>query len=208
MSSGVMWVVVAVVVIAIVVGIVVWRSRTRRLEGQRAEAAQLRDSTAQHHLDRREQEAAASSAEAEARRVRAEADQHAAEAKRLEVEADRRRIERDAAQEESAAQLRRADALDPDVPTDSDGRRLAEDGKPVEEERDPSTRPTVGEHDESDLMAPQGSNERTRDDNLPGADDDALAAHQVSTAPPRRSLDGETGDRPAHRETAGDGRTG
>lgn len=207
MSSGIIWVVVAVVVIAIVVGIVVSRSRTRRLEEQRAEAAQLRDSTAQHHLDRREQEAAASSAEAEARRARAEADQRAAEAKRLEVEADRRRIDRDAAQEESAAQLRRADALDPDVATDSDGRRLAEDGKPVEEERDPSTSLTRDEHADSDLVASQGSNERARDRDVPGADHEELAADPASVVPPRRSLDGDADERPGQRETAGDPRT-
>lgn len=127
-SSTLLWIVVAVVVIAIVVGIVMSQARKSRLERQRVEAAQLRDTTAEHHMVRREQEAAAASADAEARRVRAEAEQRAAEAERLQVEADRRRVDRDAARQESEKQLRRADAVDPDVSTDMQGRRLGAEG--------------------------------------------------------------------------------
>lgn len=128
--SAWVWIVLLVVVVAIVVAVVMSRSRQR--ENRRVEAAELRDPTADHHLELREKEAAAAASEAEARRVRAEADQRAAEAKRLEVEADRAGMDRASAAAASQEQLRRADALDPDVATDKEGYRLDEDGNRVE----------------------------------------------------------------------------
>ena len=124
------WILLLLVVIGVIIGLMMSRSRQR--ENRRVEAAELRDPTADHHLELREKEAAAAASEAEARRVRAEADQRAAEAKRLEVEADRAGMDRAAAAEASQEQLRRADALDPDVATDKEGYRLDEDGNRVE----------------------------------------------------------------------------
>jgi hypothetical protein len=124
------WILLLVVVAAVVVAVVMSRSRQR--ENRRVEAAELREPTADHHLELREKEAAAAASEAEARRVRAEADQRAAEAQRLEVEAQRAGMARDTAASTSEEHLRRADALDPDVPTDKEGHRLDEAGNRVE----------------------------------------------------------------------------
>ena len=124
------WILLVVIVVAIVAAVLASRSRQR--ENRRAEAADLRDPTAEHHMELREKEAAAAASEAEARRTRAEADQRAAEAQHLEVQAQRAAKEREEAAAEHAAQLRRADALDPDVRTDKEGYRLDENGNRVE----------------------------------------------------------------------------
>jgi hypothetical protein len=124
------WILLLLIVIGVIVGVMITRSRQR--ESRRLEAAELRDPTADHQMELREKEAAAAASEAEARRVKAEADQRAAEAQQLEITAQRASAERDRAAAASAEQLRRADALDPDVRTDKDGNRLAEDGEPVE----------------------------------------------------------------------------
>jgi hypothetical protein len=110
----------------VVVGVLL--SRSRQQESRRAEAAELRNPTADHQMELREKEAAAAASEAEARRVRAEADQRAAQAQHLEVQAQRASLDRDSAAETNAEQLRRADALDPDVRTDKEGNRLDRDG--------------------------------------------------------------------------------
>jgi hypothetical protein len=124
------WILLVVIIVAVVVAFVASRSRQR--ENRRTEAADLRDPNAEHHMQLREKDAAAAASEAEARRVRAEADQRAAEAQRLDVEAQRASLDRDTAAEQSREQLRRADALDPDVRTDREGYRLDEDGNRVE----------------------------------------------------------------------------
>jgi hypothetical protein len=51
------WILLLVIVAAVVVVVVMSRSRQR--ENHRVEAAELRDPTADHHLERREKEAAA-----------------------------------------------------------------------------------------------------------------------------------------------------
>lgn len=130
--STVLWIIFAVVVIAVIVAVFMSR-RKKREESHRVEAAQLRDTSADHHLKLQEQEASAAGAEAEARRVRAEADQRAAEAKRLEVEAQRREKDRDLARAEHDSTLRRADALDPDIRTDNEGYRIDDDGNRVDD---------------------------------------------------------------------------
>jgi Tfp pilus assembly protein PilE len=124
------WILIVVVVIAVIAAVVATRSRQR--ENRRVEAADLRAPTADHHMERREKEAAAASSEAEARRVRAEADQRAAKAQHLEVQAQRAAMDRDTAAATSEEKLRRADALDPDVRTDSEGYRLDEQGNRIE----------------------------------------------------------------------------
>jgi type II secretory pathway pseudopilin PulG len=146
-SNTLLWIIVAVVVIAVIAAVVITRGRKRRAETQRTEAAQLRDTSADHHLKLQEHEASAAQAEAEARRVRAEADQRAAEAKRLEVEAQRRDQDRGSAREEHEATLRRADALDPDVRTDKEGYRLDDDGNRIDEGPTPPRPASSGQED-------------------------------------------------------------
>ena len=125
------WILLLVIVAAVVVAVVMSRSRQR--ENRRVEAAELRDPTADHHLELREKEAAAAASEAEARRVRAEADQRAAEAQRLEVEAQRAGMDRD-----SAAATQRRRSCGAPTPwtrtwrTDKEGYRLDEAGNRIE----------------------------------------------------------------------------
>lgn len=148
-SKTLLWIIVAVVVIAIIVAVVLSQNRKRQAESNRAEAAQLRDTSAESNLKLQEQEASAAGAEAEARRVRAEADQRSAEARRLEVEAERRGQDRNTASEEHESTLRRADALDPDVRTDKEGFHLDEDGNRIDDGPMPPT-PASPVHEGSD----------------------------------------------------------
>jgi len=65
--STVWWIILAVVVIAVVVAVVMSQGRKKRQESHRVEAAQLRDTSADHHLKLQEQEASAAGAEDRAR---------------------------------------------------------------------------------------------------------------------------------------------
>lgn len=123
----IVWIVLGVLVLLVIIGVFVSRSRAQREASQRAEAEQLRASAAEHDRDLREREAEAAAADAQARRARAEADERAAEAERLAVEAERRDEHRVEAQRVRDEELRRADALDPDVKTDKHGYRLDDD---------------------------------------------------------------------------------
>ena len=125
--DSMIWIVLVVLVLLVILGVVVSRSRKQREASQRAEAEQLRARAAEHDRDLREHEAAAAAADAQARRARAEADERAAHAQRLQVEAERRDEERGQAQLVRDEELRRADAIDPDVPTDKRGYRLDDD---------------------------------------------------------------------------------
>jgi hypothetical protein len=182
------WILLIVVVVAIVVAALASRSRQR--ENRRVEAAELRDPAADHHLERREKEAAAAGAEAEARRVRAEADQRAAEAQQLQVQAQRASTDRDSAVAASEAEMRRADALDPDVRTDKEGYRLDEDGNRVEtaaEERAGAGFGTAAAAGAGGMAAGAGAgalgDTATRDDERDlEARDRAGAAEEPSTA--------------------------
>lgn len=124
--DSIIWIILAVVVLIVVVALIASQARKRRDVARRDEAEQLRHQAAEHDRDLREREAEAASADAKARKVRAEADERAAEARRLEVEAERRGERRAESEHERDERLRRADALDPDVRTDRDGRRLDE----------------------------------------------------------------------------------
>lgn len=126
--DGTFWIVAAIVVVAIVIAVALaTRSRTRLMDSHRAEAAALRDDTAEHNRALRENEAAAAATAAQARRAQAEADLRAAEAKQLEVDVQRANESLTAAKQTHEEQLRKADALDPDVETDRDGSRPLDD---------------------------------------------------------------------------------
>ncbi|HEU4332039.1 MAG TPA: hypothetical protein VFR40_13045 [Lapillicoccus sp.] len=182
------WIVLVVIVVAIVA--VVLASRSRQRETRREEAADLRDPSAEHHMELREKEAAAAATEAEARRTRAEADQRAAEAQRLEVQAQRASLDRDAAAAESQEKLRRADALDPDVRTDKEGYRVDEQGNRL----DTAGAVAGRDLDRADGHANEHANNRDDDTvagaptggrigNMRGLDNDTRAGETTTGAP-------------------------
>ncbi len=122
------WIVLVVIVLAAVIGLVMSRNRTKQLESRREEAASLRDGAAEHRVAMRDTETAAAASGAEAQRAREEADAQAAQARELEAKAQRDSQAHETARQKHDEQMRRADALDPDVRTDDEGYRLDDDG--------------------------------------------------------------------------------
>ncbi len=133
-TSTIIWIIVAVVVVAAIIALVVSRSGARRVEAQRDQAAEIRDKAVEHDRRLREDEARATEADAEAQMARAEAQKRELEAERLAAEADSRSESAAAVRRERDEQLRLADLRDPDVETDDDGNRL--DGSGTLDERD------------------------------------------------------------------------
>jgi len=125
------WIVLAVIVVAAIVGLVTSRSRTKQLDSRREEAVSLRDGAAEHKVAIRETETVAAASGAEAQRAREEAEERAAQARELEATAQRDQEAHAAARQQHDEQMRRADALDPDVRTDDQGHRLDDDGNRV-----------------------------------------------------------------------------
>lgn len=171
------WILLVVVVVAVVAAVLATRSRQQ--ENRRVEAAELRDPTADHHMELREKEAAATASEAEARRVRAEADQRAAEAEQLQVQAQRAAMDRDSAESEAEAKLRRADALDPDVKTDKEGHRIDEQGNRVAAGAGAGAALGAASDDDERVgeNADSGEDTVTRDASAPGRSDEAYSEH-------------------------------
>lgn len=128
-DSNWIWIVVGLLVLLAILAFAISSARKRRDDKRRVEAGRIREEATHHERDLREREAEADEAEARARRARAEADERDAAARRLEVAAERRSDDRDHLRDEHDERLRRADALDPDVPTDRDGRRLDGNGR-------------------------------------------------------------------------------
>ena len=109
-GSTIVWIIVAIVVVVVLIGLTRSMTRKRRVEAHRTEAAELRDQAAEQDRVLREREA------------------HAAEAERRGESASSVREVRD-------EQLRRADARDPDVRTDEEGYRVDEEGNRVDDGR-------------------------------------------------------------------------
>ncbi|MBD5831146.1 hypothetical protein DXX98_09985, partial [Janibacter melonis] len=127
------WVIIGLAILAVlvIIGFVVSSAKKKQAEAKRHEAARIRDRAADQEIDLREQQAAAAHTQAQAQAARADAELKAAEAERQRVEAER--LEGRAAdegdrhsvlQEARDEELRRADALDPDVRTDKHGNRV------------------------------------------------------------------------------------
>jgi hypothetical protein len=122
--GNIIWIVIAVIVVAAVIAFVVSRSGARRVEADRAQAAEIREKAVEHDRRVREDEARATEADAKAQMARAEAQKRELEAERLAAEADSRSERAEAVRRERDEQLRLADLRDPDVETDEDGNRL------------------------------------------------------------------------------------
>ena len=123
-TSTIVWIIVAVVVVAAVIAFVVSRSGALRVQAQREQAADIREKAVGHDRRLRENEASATEADARAQMARAEAQKRELEAERLAAEAESRSDSADAVRRERDEQLRLADLCDPDVETDRDGNRL------------------------------------------------------------------------------------
>ncbi len=123
----VLWIAVALVVIALIVWFFVASSRRRQLELQRADAAGLRAQVQERLPEVQDAQDRASVTGQIAQEARAEAEAKAAEAARLESQAQEHRARAESAQREREALEREADRVDPDVPTDEQGHRLDEE---------------------------------------------------------------------------------
>src|SRR5699024_8895811 len=118
-SNTWIWIVIGIIVLIVVIALVVALvrgSKGRRVERDRADAAQLRGEGA-------EQDRSVRTAESDMQARAAVADRRAAEAQRKEVEAERLREEAEADADDVARQqqerddtLRAAEAKDPDRP--------------------------------------------------------------------------------------------
>jgi len=124
----IIWIVVAVIVVGAIIAFVMSRSGARRVEAERAQAAEIREKAVEHDRQLRESEASATEASARSEMARAEAQKRELEAERLAAEADSRSEKAEAVRQERDEQLRLADLRDPDVQTDKDGYRLEEGG--------------------------------------------------------------------------------
>ena len=113
---------------AAIIAFVMSRSGARRVEAERAQAAEIREKAVEHDRRLRESEASATEASARSEMARAEAQKRELEAERLAAEADSRSESAEAVRRERDEQLRLADLRDPDVQTDKDGHRLDEGG--------------------------------------------------------------------------------
>jgi hypothetical protein len=128
-GKTILWIVVAIVVVAVVIWLFASARRSREADARRFEAGELRAQVedrlpqVQSYSDR------ASVTEQIASEARAEADKKAAAARRLEEQAAEYRTSAEAARSEQETLARRADLIDPDVRTDAEGYPLDEEGR-------------------------------------------------------------------------------
>ncbi|EYR63701.1 hypothetical protein N866_18765 [Actinotalea ferrariae CF5-4] len=171
-TETIVWIVVAVLVLALIIGLALWwsrRSSGRRVDKQRQEAADLRRQAEAEKVDLQRREAEAQRLDAHARLAQAEADTRSAEAARLQAQARERSDELSGPREDVQERLRRADELDPDRPTaadrDHDGAARGTDG--VRGEHD--TRRGYDEDRSDRAPEPAHRNPDRRDDTGGGA---------------------------------------
>ena len=174
--GNIIWIVIAVVVVAAVIAFVVSRSGARRVEADRAQAAEIREKAVEHDRRLREDEARATEADAKAQMARAEAQKRELEAERLAAEADSRSERADAVRRERDEQLRLADLRDPDVETDQDGNRL--DARP--------TRRSTGLDTPADHHGRDGGVDTLERDDAPADGSDLTVDERAGSAEPRR----------------------
>ena len=175
----ILWIVLAVVVIAIVAWLLVRSSRKRQEEEQRRQARSLRAQAAARNasVTRAKDRASvtqqiASEARAEAEQTQAEAQQALEEAKARAAEAQQQaaraeRLDQEAQSHQSSAGqvqsdrddlLREADRVDPDVPTDERGQRVDDSAR----RGDPGAEGVA--HTDDSLAGPRARDERAADE--------------------------------------------
>ncbi|WP_260759032.1 hypothetical protein [Mycobacterium sp. SMC-4] len=154
------WIIVAVVVALIVLGLVVFLANKTRHRRRADEADRIRQEVAEdsHRVDR--QATLAQEAEAKARAAQAEADAKAAEAARLADTAASRRDTLNSAREHIDSRLSEADKLDPRVGRDAGtGARTGQPGTGSSPTR-PDQPDQAGRHTDpgAETMRPDVSN--------------------------------------------------
>ena len=139
-SSTWLWIVIALVLLAVVVAAVMM-GRRKKAEHDRTRAHELREQAAAQATGVQQHEARAKETAAQAEQARAEAQRKAAEAERLEAEARDREATAAEVREKHEDHLRRADELDPDVD------HRATDREPAIPEQTSHDDSTVSAHD-------------------------------------------------------------
>lgn len=112
-TETLIWIIVAVVVAVLILGLLAWLLSKRQTAQRRTRAGELRDEAASRASALEESDVAAREAEVEADRARYEAEQAQVRAH----EARKARTQEEAHQEDK---VREADRLDPDTDTSSD----------------------------------------------------------------------------------------
>lgn len=127
-TQMVLWIVIGLVVVALVIWFLASASRRRKQQQaqQRVEAAALRATVEERLPEVQDAEDRASVTGQIAQEARAEAGAKSAEAARLEGQAEEHRAGEASAQSEREKLEREADRIDPDVRTDDDGDRVAQ----------------------------------------------------------------------------------
>ncbi|MGE2835988.1 hypothetical protein [Mycobacterium sp. SMC-4] len=135
------WIIVAVVVALIVLGLVVFMAGKARHRRRAEEADRIRHEVAEDSRRVDRQAALAQEAEARARAAQAEADAKAAEAARLADTAASRRETADSAREHVNSRLTEADKLDPRV-----GNNKTDDAVPADHKHVGPAEQNTGRH--------------------------------------------------------------
>ena len=131
------WIVIAVVVVLIVLGLVLWAGRRKRHTRLHGKAERIREEVGQETVNVDRREALAKETAAKARAARAEAEAKEAEATRLEQRGEDHRQAAAASRDELDARLDHADEIDPKVKVgeQSDAEVPPEAPKPMEQPR-------------------------------------------------------------------------
>lgn len=134
-ATQLIWIIVAIVVVLVILGLVLYFGRQKQGEVRRSRAQELRRSAQADALDAKDVEATAARADADAQRAEVDA-------QRLRMEAGGRHEQADTVRARSEEQTREAQRLDPDVDEradDYDGSaRLAADGRVVRDDGRPA----------------------------------------------------------------------
>lgn len=148
-SNSVIWIVIAVLVGLLLIGVVLWAGRRQRDARRRAHAEELREQLRREDAELRHRESIAAETEAHARAIQAEADAKAAQAARLQNAAEGHRSAVESSREELEQRRRQAEKLAP----------VSGSGRPPEGRRDAhsSDRPSPGEHHSPDRSSPDRS---------------------------------------------------
>lgn len=147
MDNPTTWIIVGILVLLILVllfGVISAKTRRKAREtANRENAHEARSQAKQDEPAIAEKQERAEHAKAEAERAEDEARAKAKEAEELRTRADRAdSVARDAADSQQA-RLREADSVDPDIPTDAEGRRIDKNGRLISE--NPGSSPVTGD---------------------------------------------------------------
>jgi len=125
-ATQLIWIIVAIVVVLVILGLVLYFGRQRQGEVHRARAQELRRSAQGDALE-------AQDVEAKAARADADAQQAEVDAQRLRMEAGGQHEQADTARARSEEQIRKAQSLDPEA--DHRQEQSVAEGRPIADDR-------------------------------------------------------------------------